>query len=217
MRRYLSAAVVAAIATLATALPADAASAVLTVGSTSGPAVAVGDVLWGDLKSGTSAVFKNTGNSNQIACAKSRFDATVGSNPAPPGTGTFTITAWTFSSCTTNFGATVVSITVDNLPYNGSVIDPGAGPNVTISPGSGGIIHLTIVLTQVFQFTCKYKVHDASGHLFGTTSNADNSLTFSNQQFDKESGAIACFPSFVFSATYVLTDHTQSGGLVFVN
>lgn len=220
MRRYIFAAIVMAIAVLATALPAYAASAVLTVGSTSGPAVANGDSLTANLLNGSTnpATFKNTGNSNQVSCTSSTFSATAGSsNPPPPGTATESLTGQSFGGCTTNFGPTVNSVKLDNLPYNVAVTDPGTN-NVTVSPGSSGVIHATVTVTQVFQFKCQYVVHDPSGDLFGTTNNTNNSLTFTNQQFDLQQGSVACFQRANFSAQYgPVQDTTQGSGNVFTN
>jgi hypothetical protein len=227
MRRYIFAAIVMAIAVLATALPAYAASAVLTVGSPGGPAVAPNDVLHSGLLDGTNtpSTFKNTGNSNQLSCKVSTFKATAVTNPAPPGPATESLTNQDFDTtvgdanrCTTNFGPTVKSITIDNLPYNVSVSSPSGGNNVTISPRSGTIIHATVVVTQIFDFTCKYKVHDPSGNLFGKTDNTNNTLTLTSQQFDKETGPSVCFPSALFSAQYgAVKDQNQSDGVVVTN
>lgn len=215
MRRYLFAAIAAAIAALLTALPAMAANNVLTINSAGGPAVNVNDVLHSGLKSGTVATFQNTTNSNKVTCNTSTFSATVVTNPAAPGTATETLNTQTFSNCSTNFGATVNSVTVDHLTYNASVASGGAA---TIAPGSSGPIQTTVKVTQVFSFTCVYQVNDASGKLFGTTSNADNSLAFSNQRFKKTSGASVCFSAADFSATYApVKDQTQGDAPVFTN
>ena len=214
MRRHLSAGIVAALAALATALPAYAAIPVLTVG---GNPVAVGDILWGDLKSGTNAVFGSVNGNTAIKCTQSRFDATVTTNPMAPGVATASITSWTFGNCTINiFGGSIKSVTVNNLPYNLSISD-AAGFPVTISPGTGGPIQITIVITAFgSNANCVYRTHNGA-NLSGNASNNGNTVTFTNLQFDKFSGPNICPSSLNFTAAYVLTDHTQSGGLVFVN
>ena len=219
MRRFVFPATVAAIAALVTAFPAYAASNVLTVGSTSGPAVASGDTLKGDLKPGTSAVFQSTGNSTRVTCTTSHFEATVDSNPAPPGPASLTLTILTFGNCTINvMGASVSSVTVDHLPYNVSVASPNGGNNLTISPGTSGSIQTTVKIVS-FGITsaCTYHVHDASGDIFGKTDNTDNSLTFTSQLFDKTSGPSICVAQAGFNATYVVVDWNQGNGPLFTN
>ena len=52
----------------------------------------------------------------------------------------------------------------------------------------------------------------------GVVSNTDNSITFTNQQFDLESGSSLCFANGFFTATYAPVEDTTAGGAaVFVN
>ena len=220
MRRFLFPAIVAAIAALVTAFPAYAASNVLTVGSTSGPAVANGDSLTSGLKSGTNATFASTSNSTTVTCTTSTFNATAGNNPAPPGPASETLTGQSFSNCSINVpGASISSVTLDHLSYNVSVVSPNGGNNVTISPGSNGNIQATVkVVSFGITSTCIYHVHDTSGNIFGKTDNTDNSLTFTDQLFDTTSGPSICVAQAKFNAKYApVKDHSQSDQPVFTN
>jgi hypothetical protein len=190
--------------------PAQAANAVLTYGSLGGNAVAVGDVQQASLATGTSATFFSsaTGTSG-IRCAVSSFSATVQSNPAAGGVATASLTAQTFSSCTSNvFGITSVrSVTVNNLPYTVRV--NGATKAAVIS---GSPLRSTVVLgTLLGTITC---VYDAVGNqLTGTASNTDNSLNFTGQQLTKVSGPGLCFTNAFFSAKYApVRDVSVAGG-----
>jgi hypothetical protein len=220
MRRYLIAAAVAAIAALWSVIPAAAASNVLTTGSSSGSAVANNDVLTGNLNSGGSgATFTDTAGNGTVTCTTSSFQATVTGNPTAPATATESLTHHDFSSCSISvFGASVDSVKVDNLPYNASVTSPNS---VSIGPGTAGVIQTTVSISSPFlgSFQCVYHVHDSSGKLSGSTDNSNNSLNFSNQQFDLFSGPSSCFASANFSASYApVTDSSQSGSpAVFTN
>jgi hypothetical protein len=212
MRRYWIAAAVAAIAALWSVAPAAAAGNVLTTGSTSGPAVGVNDVLKGSLKSGGSgATFTDTAGNGSVTCTSSNFQATVTANPTAPGTATESLTKQDFSSCTISvFGASISSISVDNLPYSASVTSPSS---VSIGPGSAGAIQTTVNISSFFgPIQCIYHVHDSSGKLSGSTANGDNSLNFSNQQFDLFNGPGTCFQSATFTASYApVGDSSKSG------
>jgi hypothetical protein len=200
MRKYRYGIVAAAAIAFAMLMAgtASAAVAVLTYGSTGGPAVAVGDVLTANLVSGTNATFYSspTGTTG-VKCASSSFGATVTSNPAT-GLATETLDSQSFGSCTSNVsGVTgVKSITVTCLPYNVS-----ADGTVTITPRAGCPIGTTVVLnTLLGTITCTYVLHGSS--LNGVTNNADNSIMFTNQQFDKVTGPSLCFTNAYFSAKY---------------
>ncbi|MGW5672782.1 Tat pathway signal sequence domain protein [Micromonospora sp. NPDC003776] len=187
------------------------ASSVLTYGSVGGSAVAVGDVIQAGLASGTSATFySTTTGTTGVKCAASSFSAKVTSNPTAPGTATESLTAQTFSSCTTNVVGTtgVNSITVNNLPYSTSVTSAGA---VTIS----GSIQSTVVLnTLLGPITCVYKTTS----LTGSAVNSTNSLVFTNQVLTKSSGPSTCFTTSYFSVRYSpVKDTTQGGSPVYVN
>jgi hypothetical protein len=198
----------------AAASPVVAANTVLTYGSPGGTAVAVGDVLVSDLKPGTLATFySTTSGSTGVKCTESSFSATVTSNPPVDGVATETLTAHAFDGCDSNVVGVlgVQSVTVDNLPYSASV--DSVTENVTLT-GAGGPIQSTVRLLTLFgSITCVYR--DADGVMTGTTSDIDNSITFTNERFDKVSGPGLCFSTAYFSATYAPV--TGPGGLVFVN
>jgi hypothetical protein len=203
----------AAIAALGLTVPASAADTpVLTTAD--GAAVAVGDVLDASLASGTAATFYSsaTGTSG-ISCTSSAFAATVTDNPAAPGTATESLTSHSFdtSGCTANVvGVLGVSgITVDNLPYTTSVSSDGT---VSVTPGTGSAIQSTVRLrTLLGTINCVYQAPSLSGK----ASNADNSITFTNQQFTKTSGSSLCFANAFFTAKYAPV--TTGGVAVNVN
>ncbi|MBR8639115.1 Tat pathway signal sequence domain protein [Streptomyces tuirus] len=213
MRTRTLLALTAAVATLGLAAPASAADTpVLT--TTDGTAVAVGDVLDASLASGTAATFYSsaTGTSG-ISCTSSAFSAEVTGNPAAPGTATESLTSHSFdtSGCTANVvGVLGVSgITVDNLPYTTSVSSDGT---VSVTPGASSAIQSTVKLrTLLGTITCVYQAPS----LTGTASNADNSISFTNQQFTKTSGSSLCFANAFFTAKYAPV--TTGGAAVNVN
>lgn len=188
------------------------ASPVLTYGSVGGSAVTVGDVVKASLASGTSATFySSTTGTTGVKCAASTFSAKVLTNPAAPGTATESLTAQTFTSCTSNvFGTTgVQSVTVNNLPYATSVTSAGV---VTIS----GSIQSTVVLnTLLGPTTCVYRTTS----LTGAAVNSTNSITFTNQVLTKSSGPSTCFTTAYFSARYApVLDTSKTGSpAVYVN
>ncbi|MER6328780.1 Tat pathway signal sequence domain protein [Streptomyces sp. NPDC001034] len=197
---------------LVSAGPASAAGSVLTTGSAGGTAVAVGDTFTAPLASGTSATFysSSTGTSG-VKCGTSQFTAKVTANPTAPGTATESVTAQTFSGCTSNVTGVlgVNSVTIDNLPYTASV---SSGGGLTVAPPSGSVIQSTVKLSTLLgSVTCVYQ----GPSLSGTASNADNSITFTNQQFTKTSGSSLCFSTAYFSAKYAPV--TDGGASVYVN
>lgn len=203
----------AAVAALGLAAPASAADTpVLT--TTDGAAVAVGDVLNASLASGTAATFYSsaTGTSG-ISCTSSAFAATVTDNPAAPGTATESLTSHTFDTggCTANVvGVLGVSgITVDNLPYTAAVSSDGT---VSVTPAAGSVIQSTVKLrTLLGTINCVYRAPS----LTGKADNADNSISFTNQQFTKASGSSLCFANAFFTAKYAPV--TKGGVAVNVN
>ncbi|CAM5687775.1 Tat pathway signal sequence domain protein [Streptomyces purpurascens] len=213
MRTRTLLALTAAVAALGLAAPASAADTpVLT--TTDGAAVAVGDVLDASLASGTAATFYSsaTGTSG-ISCTSSAFSAKVTANPAAPGTATESLASHTFdtSGCTANVvGVLGVSgVTVDNLPYTTSVSSDGA---VSVTPGASTAIQSTVKLrTLLGTITCVYQAPS----LTGTASNADHSISFTNQQFTKTSGSSLCFSNAFFTAKYAPV--TKGGVAVNVN
>jgi hypothetical protein len=103
----------------------------------------------------------------------------------------------------------VTSITVNALPYNSSVASDGT---VTVTAASGSAIQTTVVLrTLLGSISCVYQAPSLSG----TASNADNTISFVNQQFTKSSGSSLCFASGFFTAKYAPV--TGAGEVVTVN
>ncbi|MFI7215144.1 Tat pathway signal sequence domain protein [Micromonospora maritima] len=203
----------------ATAAPSTSlASAVLTYPTAAGTAVSVNDVIQASLKSGTNATFYSSASGTSgIKCAASSFSAKVLSNPTAPGAATESLTAQTFSSCTTNvFGTTgVQSVTVNNLPYATSVTSAGV---VTISGTATAPIQSTVVLNSLLgPITCVYRT--STNTLTGTAANATNSITFTNQTLTKFSGPSLCFGTAYFTATYSPVKDTSKTGspAVYVN
>jgi hypothetical protein len=179
---------------------------VLTAG---GVAVATGDVLTASLASGTAAtLYSSATGTSGVSCAASAFTASVTDNPTAPGTATESLSAHTFGSCTSNVIGVlgVTSVTVNNLPYTTTVASDGT---VTVTPAAGSTIQTTVVLrTLLGTINCVYQAPS----LTGTSSNTDNSITFTNQAFTKSSGSSLCFASGYFTAKYApVSDTTQSG------
>jgi len=224
MRRYWFLGIAGAIAAALAALPlsASAASAILTVGSSSGPAVASGDSLSGALSG--SATFVNSSSSSQkVTCTSSGLTATAVSNPAPTGQATETNSAQTFGGCSISgvFGATGINSIITNAssscPWNVKVDDTTSPAGATISPATAGGCATSIVATVNVQtiFGAQMCVYNPTGGSIGGT--ATTTLNFSNVSFTKSSGPGTCFGTAKFSATYNITDTTQGGGAVVVN
>jgi hypothetical protein len=211
---YLAAAApaVAALAIIA-AGPAFADDNVLTVGSPGGAAAAVGDVVTASLASGTTAnFFSSATGTSGVRCATSQLTATITDNPAAPATATESLTAQTFSSCTSNvFGInSVQSAAVNNLAYVSSVSSDGT---VTVA-GSAAPIQTTVILNTILgRITCVYRSTNSS--ISGVSSNADNSISLTNQSFTKASGPNLCFGTAFLTARYAPV--TDGGVPVFTN
>ncbi|GAB2690705.1 Tat pathway signal sequence domain protein [Kitasatospora kifunensis] len=210
---YLGAALAAAGLALLPALPASADGNVLTYGSAGGSAVAAGDVLTASLPSGGAANFySDTTGGTGVSCASSSFSATVVSNPAAPGTAVETLNSQTFSNCSAlNIPGVqdVNSISVDNLGYTNNVGDSSGNP-VTLAPNSGPIQTTIVLDTLLGQVTCQYQATPTS--LSGTTSNANQSISFTNQHFTLSSGASLCFSDGYFTAAYGPVQDTSQAG-----
>jgi hypothetical protein len=213
--RYLTIVAVAAtlLATpgIAAADPGTSAVNVLTYGSLGGPNVAVGDSESAPLKAGTGgAKFMSTaGGTTGITCAVSSFGGAVTGNPASPGVATGTLTTQSFSSCTDTISlATVKSVTVNNLPFTINVNSTTKAVTVT------GTVQTTVVLSSpIGQINCVYQANNLT--VTGSADNADNSIKFVNQQFNRTQGTNLCFATAFFSANYAPV--TGPGGAVFVN
>ncbi|MEU0557566.1 Tat pathway signal sequence domain protein [Dactylosporangium sp. NPDC006015] len=219
----LSAAALTAVLT-AGLLPAAAHAAtvnVLTTVSVGGPNVANGDAVSAPLKTGTTATFYSTpGSSSFITCTVSNFGATVTSNVPAPGTAGESLTLQNFSSCTPTGIPTVTavqSIVVNNLPYATTVTSPPSN-QVKVTGTATLPIQTTMKLTSgLGTITCVYRAD--LNQVVGVANNVGQSITFTNQKFNRFSGPSACFPNGYFSAAYgPVKDTTVAGSpLVFVN
>ncbi|MDI1462880.1 Tat pathway signal sequence domain protein [Catellatospora sp. KI3] len=204
MRKKLLLTCAAAVAALLalSATPAQAAGAVLTYGSLGGTAVPVGHVIQSNLKTGTTATFYSTAaGTTGVTCTASSFSGTVLTNPGAGGVATESVTAHSFSSCTSNIPGTtcVQSIAVNNLPYSASV--NGTTKAITITGSAAAPIQTTIKLcTLLGTVTCVYRAD--LNTVAGATSNTDNSITFTSQKFNRFSGPGTCFANGYFTAKY---------------
>jgi hypothetical protein len=197
-------------------LPLAAASAatphVLTTGKVGGPAVAVGAIVKAPLKIGTKATFFSPGTTTGVACTKASVTDKVTKNPLKPGTAVESLTAQTFSSCTTNIpgASSVKSVTVLNLPYSTTISDATGFP-ITVSKASTKL-SLNTILGVV---TCTYSL----AVVHGKASNLGSVNIFKNQVFALTSGPSACPAKGSFSATFgPLKDTSVTGSPnVFVN
>lgn len=178
---------------------------VLTTGSLAGTNAAVGDVTVASLSTGTTAFFATTsGGTTGVSCAASSFSATIVDNPVAPGTATESTTAQTFGTCTANItGVTKVnSVVVANAPFATTVASDGT---VTVSGTSTAPIQTTLSLgTLLGSISCVYQATSITG----TSSNTDNSITFTNQAFPKYSGSILCPSNGYFTASYAPVQDT---------
>jgi len=215
---FLTVAATAAALLALTATPAQAAGAVLTYGSLGGTAVPVGHVIQSNLKPNTTATFySTTTGTTGVTCTASGFSGTVLTNPGAGGIATESVTAHTFGGCTANIpGVTCVSsVAVNNLPYSASV--NGTTNVITITGTAAAPIQTTIKLcTLLGTVTCVYRAD--LNTVTGATANLDNSITFTNQKFNRFSGPGTCFANGYFTAKYAPVRDTSAGGspLVYV-
>ncbi len=188
---------------------------VLTTDTLAGPAVAVGDTISAGIPSGSQAVFATApGGANGMKCAASSFSAVVNDNPAAPGAAALGSTLGV-SSCTITGvpGVTGVnSVTINNQPYATTVASDGT---VTVTGTDAAPISATLNLkTLLGSVTC---VFVANGNAIAAVAdNTDNSITFTDQQFNKSTGPAACVANGYFSAKYTPVV-TSASAPVFVN
>jgi len=201
-RTRIAAALTGALVPLLLATPALADDAnVLTSGSPAGTAVPAGDTIAAGLATGSQAVFATApAGPNGMTCGTSSLSAVVGDNPAAPGAATLGATLG-LSSCTVTGvpGVTGVnSVTITNQPYATTVASDGT---VTVTGTDTAPISATLVLRSLLgSVTC---VFVANGNtISGVADNTDNSITFTDQQFDKTTGPAACVPNGYFTAKY---------------
>jgi hypothetical protein len=93
----------------------------------------------------------------------------------------------------------------------------GAAGTISLTGTAAAPIQATVRLsTFLGTVTCGYRANGNA--LSGTTSNPDNSLSFTDQALSKSSGPVICPGTSVFTATYAPARDTTAAGspLVFV-
>jgi hypothetical protein len=116
---------------------------------------------------------------------------------------TFSITVWTFGSCTSNIKNvnSVKSVGVQNLPYTATVNPAAVPPTFTVTAGAAGNILFTFALnTSLGTVMCAYQPN--GGAIAGTTNAAVTTVTFTSAQFNLTSGSALCPKNMFFSAAY---------------
>jgi hypothetical protein len=214
MRKYILAAIGAA-AAIVVMMPMAASAAtidVLTTAKVGGTNVAVGATLKAGLKSGTKVTFYSPGTTTGIVCTKSSFTEKVTKNPAKPGTADTSVTALTFSGCTSNVSGvdSVKSITANKLPYKGTTSDAKGLP-VTVAALSA-----TVDLnTEIGAVSCTY----TAKKITGAASNTGSTVAFKNQTLTFSTGSSVCPASGDYSSTFGPVKDTSVSGSphVFVN
>ncbi|MEV6345312.1 Tat pathway signal sequence domain protein [Actinoplanes sp. NPDC051851] len=215
MRSRITAAAIAgtALAAILGAAPAYADDvAVLTA---DGAAVAVGDTIAAPLATGTNAAFATTaGGTSGMFCAASSISSLVNDNPVSPGSASLSSTL-TLGTCTVTgiTGVTGVnSVTVNNLPYATTTASDGT---VTVAGTDAAPISATLVLkTLLGSVTCVFVANNNA--ISAVADNTDNSITFTDQQFNKSTGPAACVANGFFTAKYTPVT-TSAGSAVSVN
>ncbi|NYV76034.1 Tat pathway signal sequence domain protein [Streptomyces sp. UH6] len=189
---------------MATATAAPTAGNVLTYGSAGGTAVAVGD----NLSAAGSISLSSTSPVGSLNCSSSNFAAKVASNPTAPGTATESNVNVTVnpSSCVISLpGATGVS-SISIATASATVTSAGV---VTVTP-----LKATAVLNSLFgPVTCIYQ----ASSLVGSSSNADNSINFSNQTLTLTNSEPTCPLTTKFSGSYKPVVKASTTTKVFVN
>ncbi|GIF06667.1 Tat pathway signal sequence domain protein [Actinoplanes siamensis] len=198
-------AVISLLATTAPALADDV--SVLTAG---GQAVATGETISASIVPGAQAVFATApAGANGMKCNTSSFSAVVTGNPVAPGAATLGSTL-AVSNCTVSGvpGVTGVnSVTINNQPYATTVASDGT---VTVTGTATAPISATLNLRSLLgSVTCVFVANGNS--ITGVADNTDNSIAFTDQQFNKTSGPAACVPNGYFTARY--TPVVTAGGL----
>ncbi|GLW34614.1 Tat pathway signal sequence domain protein [Actinoplanes regularis] len=190
-------------------------TAVLTTDTLAGTAVAAGDTISAGIVAGSQAVFATApAGSNGMKCNASSFSAVVNDNPVAPGSASLGSTLGV-SSCTVTGvpGVTGVnSVTISNQPYATTVASDGT---VTVTGTDTAPISATLVLRSLLgSVTCVF-VANGNG-ITGVADNTDNSISFTDQQFNKSSGPAACVANGYFTAKYTPVANA-AGSPVFVN
>lgn len=191
----------AMMATLPLAMASAATPHVLTINRVGGPAVKVGAILKANLKVNTKARFVNPSNTAMgVFCSRASLRNKVVRNPLRRGTAVESLTAQTFSRCTTRGlgGATVNRVVVRNLPYTTKVSDATGFPITVTKPRS--VLKTSITITALGStFTCTY----TKATLRGNASNVGSVNIFKNQVFVRSAGpSTLCLAKGSFSATF---------------
>jgi hypothetical protein len=214
--RITAAAIAGVTAALMLGAPALADDAtVLTTDTLAGPAVAVGDTISAGIATGSLAVFATApGGANGMKCTASSFSAVVNDNPTAPGAATLGSTLG-LSGCTVSgiIGVLGVnSVTINNQPYATTTASDGT---VSVAGTATAPISATLVLrTLLGTVTCSFVANGNA--ISGVSDNTDNSIAFTDQQFNKSSGPAACIANAYFTAKYTPVV-TAAGAPVFVN
>ena len=170
---------------------------VLHTTSTSGPNVAVGNILTG-VGSSTSSF--------GVACTSLATSATVESDPYEPGTAQLNVTDATFAGCTGPDNSPL-TITEETYPITESISD-AAGDPVTTGAQTVDVDSLA------FGFDCQYSASGGSG----SWSNRTNSATITGETYSTggTGNTNLCPPSTVSSLVAAghrrLVRHRASGG-----
>lgn len=177
-------------ATLTMVGPAAAADPVL-VYADDGSALPVGTEITAT-NAGPITFYSGTSGTSGVTCDDSSFTATVTNND---GTATESLGTQTFDDCTTNVFCvlSVNDIVLNGLPYTATVTHDGT---VTLT----GVQTTVKLSTCIGTITCVYAADNNT--VTGHANNADNSITFTNQRFNKVSGPSICFNPARFSGKY---------------
>jgi hypothetical protein len=160
----MAATLAAAFGPLTAASAQAAAPPVLT--TSSGTAVAVGNLLASSLSSDLSITLASGGTVG-LTCQKSTWQAIVQTNPPVPGTAVLQlINPFTISACGDNAPGVigVIGVTVSGLPTTLTVNSTGA---LQIVPASPGTLVITVKLaTATSTVVCTYTANDpVNGHV----------------------------------------------------
>ncbi|GAA4976381.1 hypothetical protein [Actinoplanes utahensis] len=174
---------------------------VLTSGSPAGTAVPAGDTIAAGITTGSQAVFATApGGANGMKCDASSLSAAVVDNPVAPGAASLSATLG-LSACTVTGVPGVIgvnSVTINNQPYATTVASDGT---VTVTGTDTAPIKATLVLRSLLgSVTCVFVANGTT--ITGVADNTDNSISFTDQQFDKSTGPAACVPNGYFTAKY---------------
>jgi hypothetical protein len=186
---------------------------VLTVGSTGGTNVNVGDTLTGAINSD----FLFTTSSGTIDCSSGSFTASVTANPAVgSGNATESITGLHAdpANCSTTVGGTTGVVSVEiNGAASGAVVD-GASPTLKVT----GLDEQVTLASFLGNVTCDYGTTGSVTEIDGSLSNASQSISFATQNVNLISGSGLCPSSGTFSGGVgPVLDSSQSNQATYVN